>query len=42
VKQTVAGQGSVRMGWKRLFEFVPNDDGDADEEEKGSTSDNLN
>jgi len=29
------------MGWKRLFEFVPNDDGDADEEEKGSTSDDV-
>jgi hypothetical protein len=28
------------MNWKRLFEFVPNDDGDADEE-KGSTSDDV-
>ena len=37
----MTGQGSVRMGWKRLFEFVPNDDGDADEEEKGRNSDEV-
>jgi hypothetical protein len=29
------------MDWVRLFEFVSNDGGDADEEEKGSISDDV-
>ena len=29
------------MSWIRLFEFVPNDDGDADEKGKGSISDDA-
>jgi hypothetical protein len=33
--------GESTEGWERLFEFVPSDDGDADEEEKGSTSDDV-
>jgi hypothetical protein len=33
--------GECTVDWKRLFEFVPTDNGDADEEEKGSTSDDV-
>jgi len=33
--------GGCTEGWKRLFEFVPSDVGGADEEEKGSTSDDA-